>query len=422
MFSHDRLHLLADVLEYLLGMLEIVILWYTRVKNAHSLVGESLRLVTKRNASVRMRVKRVSLLPALSYFALSNNTPRDLCMEGNRMIAIIPNPVLHGVPDKSKALKTMRKFIVLTLRLDLDVFGLLFDLAVTVPQLHLVVFLHQFRLQLLNSGRSSCGLFLKRLKGHVDGVVHVCDNSECGDNSGIESVDFASDHFLSIGCLPFVPDCIGLIEAVGSLVRSWSATGKTSNVFNLCFDDCFLDGGLDEGIDGLLSSGDTVDERVEKAVIENSKCVGKLWARHVAGKKRSLRLCIYRDREKTVTTRRIEHTTSNSRSRYTYNPQLVLPTRDVIIEQMASKDIFADYIVYLRVALAMLLFVRHSLSVAVSHGSANLLASVVSYKVTLKQLIAAVCSSLFVNVALPRRPSSVRSRPAAPASSSSRPA
>lgn len=42
---------------------------------------------------------------------------------------------------------------------------------------------------------------------------------------------------------------------------------------------------------------------------------------------------------------------------------------------MASKDIFADYIVYLRVALAMLLFVRHSLSVAVSHGSANLLAS-----------------------------------------------
>lgn len=76
------------------------------VQRSHTLL---VRLVTKRNASVRMRVKRVSLLPALSYFALSNNTPRDLCMEGNRMIAIIPNPVLHGVPDKSKALKTMRK-------------------------------------------------------------------------------------------------------------------------------------------------------------------------------------------------------------------------------------------------------------------------------------------------------------------------
>jgi hypothetical protein len=106
--------------------------------------------------------------------------------------------------------------IVLTLHLDLDVFSLLFDLAVTVIQLHLVIFLHQFRLQLLDPGRSSYGLFLKKLKGHVDGVVHVCDNSERGDDSGIEFVDFASDHFLSIGCLPFVPDCIGLIEGVAA--------------------------------------------------------------------------------------------------------------------------------------------------------------------------------------------------------------
>lgn len=105
-------------------------------------------------------------------------------------------------------------FIVLFLHLDLEVFGLLFHLAVTVIQLHLVMFLHQFRLQLLDSGRSSCGLFLKKLKGHVDGVVHVCDNTERGDNSGIKFVNFASDHFLSIGCLPFVPDCVGLIEGV----------------------------------------------------------------------------------------------------------------------------------------------------------------------------------------------------------------